>query len=155
MDKHAIVENLKSQLREQYKRTLAAVQEAAAGATGEDAKAESKYDTRGLELSYLAAGQVEQADRLAQELRAVEAFHFPEVDAAQSQVIHGSLIEANMDGRKVYYLLAPGGGGITVSSEDGELITVLGFSSPLTGLLLECTVGDLITQPPMEVVKIM
>ena len=40
-------------------------QEAHEGATHEDAVAKSKYDTHGLELSYLAGSQYERARKLA------------------------------------------------------------------------------------------
>ena len=135
MDKPAIIESLKAQLREQYERAVAAVNDAAEAATGEDTKAESKYDTRGLEASYLAAGQVEQANRLAKELAAVEAFDFPDHNS-RSSIEPGALVEGKLDGRTVYYLLAPGGGGLTIDT-DGGVVTVLGAEAPLRGHLLD------------------
>ena len=59
MNKSAIVESLRQQLKAQYERAIKALEGAHEAATGEDTKAESKYDTRGLEASYLAAGQAE------------------------------------------------------------------------------------------------
>lgn len=49
MDKSKVVEDLIRQLREQYERALGALRDATEGATGGDTRAESKYDTRGLE----------------------------------------------------------------------------------------------------------
>lgn len=152
MDKTEIIDALKSQLREQYRRAVAAVQDAAEAATGEDAKAESKYDTRGLEASYLAAGQVEQADRLAKELAAVEAFHFPDF-TSRSLIEPGALVEATLDGSSVYYLLAPGGGGLTIESGQAT-ITVLGNEAPLRGHLLDQKVGGRVERPPLEITAI-
>ncbi|MDF1812581.1 MAG: hypothetical protein P1V20_10210 [Verrucomicrobiales bacterium] len=150
MDKSAIIDSLKNQLKEQYERAVAAVQDAAEAATGDDTKAESKYDTRGLEASYLAAGQVEQADRMARELGAVEAFHFPDFTDA-TPIAPGALVEGVLDGKKVYYLLAPGGGGLTVNTEDGAVVTVLGSDAPLRGHLLDAKTGAKIERPPLQI----
>lgn len=152
MDKSAIIEALKVQLREQYERARAAVNDAAEAATGDDTKAESKYDTRGLEASYLAAGQVEQADRVARELAAVEAFNFPDLNN-KSVIEPGALVTGKLDDQTVYYLLAPGGGGLTIDSDLG-MVTVLGSEAPLRGHLLDEKVGARIERPPLEVTGI-
>jgi hypothetical protein len=153
MDKVEIVRALKEQLREQYSRAIAAVQDAADAATGEDSKAESKYDTRGLEASYLAAGQVAQADQLKRELAAVEAFDFPNL-SDDSPIKPGALVEAKLDGQTVHYLLAPGGGGLTIDIDDGGQVTVLGIEAPLRGNLLDQKVGGSVERPPLEITGI-
>jgi len=153
MDKQLIIESLKQQLRDQYDRTLAALQDAAEGATGDDTKAESKYDTRGLESSYLAAGQAEQAERLQKELSAMESFEFPNFTQS-SAIAPGALVEAIMEGKPVYYLLAPAGGGLSVETSDGNLVTILGSSAPLRGRMLDLKIGDTIEQPPLEIKSI-
>ena len=55
MNKSAIVESLRQQLKAQYERAIKALEGAHEAATGEDTKAE-QYDTRGLE-AHLAAGR--------------------------------------------------------------------------------------------------
>lgn len=152
MDKAKLVEDLVSQLKTEYTRALAAVQDAADGATGEDAKAESKYDTRGLELSYLAAGQVERADQCAKDLASVEGFEFPSFKSTDA-IDMGALVEAKLNHQTVYYLLAPAGGGIIIEL-DGTNVTVIGSASPLTGHLLEQKAGDQIEHPPLEVLDL-
>ena len=148
MTKAEIVEDLKTQLREKYERAVAAVKDAAEGATGDDSKAESKYDTRGLESSYLAAGQVEQAERLARELAAIEVTDFSEVNR---EVEAGSLVEGELDGRQVYYLIAPGGGGLTVEAESGKSVIVIGGGSPLGSQMLGKQVGEMTDQPQIRI----
>jgi hypothetical protein len=152
MDKTKIVDALREQLRNQYNRAVAAVQDAADAATGEDAKAESKYDTRGLEASYLAAGQVALADQLERELAAVEAFQFPELNN-DSPITPGALVEARLDRESVYYLLAPGGGGLTIDTENGS-VTVLGVDAPLRGNLMDQKVGGTVERPPLVIVGV-
>src|SRR5260370_42625742 len=43
------------------------------GATHESSRAESKYDTRGLEAAYLAGGQARQAKEILDSIKAYEA----------------------------------------------------------------------------------
>ncbi len=152
MDKAAIIEALRSQLQEQYERAIAALQDATEGATGDDTKAESKYDTRGLESSYLAAGQAEQADRLARELTLFDTFEFADFSDASS-IEPGALVTGELDGRAVHYLLAPAGGGLEIPCNDnsGEKVIVLSSTAPLRNALLDCCVGDSLERPPVTV----
>ncbi len=153
MNKSAIVKSLRAQLKAQYKRSIAALDDARDGATGDDAKAEGKYDTRGLEASYLAAGQAEQAEELGRGVSAMEAFEFPDFDF-DDPIGRGTLIEADSDGDIVYYLLAPAGGGLTCESEDGETITVIGPASPLSGKLIGQKVGKILDDPPLMILEV-
>lgn len=153
MNKSAIVESLRSQLNAQYERALAAHQSAKEGATGDDSKAEGKYDTRGLEASYLAAGQAEQVEELARGVSALNAFEFPDFDI-DDPIGRGALIEAEVDDELVYYLLSPAGGGLTCKSEDGETITVIGPSSPLSGKLIGQKVGKILDDPPLMILEV-
>jgi hypothetical protein len=54
MNKSALVETLLVELRARYRRAQSALSAATEAATGDDSKAEGKYDTRGLEASYPA-----------------------------------------------------------------------------------------------------
>lgn len=150
MDKEKIITSLIEQLRDQYQRTLAAVKDAAEGATGDDTKAESKYDTRGLESSYLAAGQIEQAERQARELADVEGFEFPGFDN-QSKIDLGALVEADLNGKQVYYLIAPAGGGISIENDSNMMIMTIGPAAPLAGQLFDKTTGDTVDHPPLKI----
>ena len=60
MKKPALLKAIIARLDAELALSLHAARIAAAGATDEQNKAENKYDTRGLELSYLAAGQGRQ-----------------------------------------------------------------------------------------------
>lgn len=152
MKKSELVADLIQQLRAKYERTLAAVQNAAEGATGDDTKAESKYDTRGLESSYLAAGQIEQAEQCAKDLAAVENFEFPNLKSTDV-IDMGALVEGVLNHQTVYYLLAPAGGGVVIEL-DGKTVTVIGSASPLTGHLVDRKVGFKVEHPPLEIVDV-
>lgn len=154
MDKVTLVESLKTQVQSQYDRALSALAGAAEAATGDDTKAESKYDTRGLEASYLAAGQAEQADELAQAVANLDAAEFPDYDF-DDPIGPGALVEAERDGELVFYLLAPAGGGITLEGEDGESITVLGPAAPLRTQLMGKTSGTTLDEVNLVILEVM
>ncbi len=154
MDKAALIESLKSLVRSQYERALAALAGAAEAATGEDTKAESKYDTRGLEASYLAAGQAEQADELAEALGHLEAAEFPDYDF-DDPIGPGALVEAEREGEVVFYLLAPAGGGLVLESGEGESVTVLGAEAPLRAQLMGKTSGSILDDIDLTILEVM
>jgi len=154
MEKSAIVANLKSQLQAQYNRASNALAGAHEAATGDDTKAEGKYDTRGLEASYLAAGQAEQAEHLVESLAILERFEFKEFDI-DDPIAVGALIEAEAADEIHFYLLAPVGGGFTCETEDGDTVTILGPASPLGKKFLGLTTGSVIAEPPVAILEVM
>jgi hypothetical protein len=60
-----------------------------AEATHESSKAESKYDTRGLEAAYLAGGQARQVKEILDSIKAYEALATP---ALAPQDRHGAWV---------------------------------------------------------------
>ena len=154
MDKTALIEQLLALVQSQYDRALAALAGATEAATGEDTKAESKYDTRGLEASYLAAGQAEQADELAEAIAHLENAEFPEFDF-DDPIAPGALVEAEREGEVVFYLLAPAGGGLILETEDRESVTVLGPEAPLRQQLLGVTSGTILDEIDLAVLEVM
>ncbi|MEO0417128.1 MAG: hypothetical protein AAF226_19505, partial [Verrucomicrobiota bacterium] len=153
MNKRSVIDSLLEALREQHTRATAAAESAAEGATGDDTKAECKYDTRGLESSYLAAGQAQQATDLEMAIAKVETFDF-DSSSQSSEIIPGALIEADRNGVTVFYLLAPGGGGIKCHSNTGEEVTILGSEAPLRAHFIGLEVGDQIERPPLTITAI-
>ena len=153
MNKSGIVQSLRLLVRAQYERALKALEGAHEAAAGEDTKAENKYDTRGLEASYLAAGQAEQADEWKIALSSLEAFEFPELDT-DDPITPGALVKAELDGEFVFYLLAPAGGGITCETEEGGTVTVIGPNAPIREQLLGKTTGDILDHPPLTSLEV-
>lgn len=153
MDKRPLVAALVAELRLRYERAVAALSGAREAATGADTKAENKYDTRGLEASYLAAGQAEQAEELRSSLQAVENFDFSDFDPDDSIAV-GALVEVEQDGEIRYYLLAPAGGGIVLEGEEGETVTVLGAASPLAERLRGRKPGEIFADPEVFVLEV-
>lgn len=143
-----IVEKLASEL-ELY---LRAARTAAAEATDEQSKAENKYDTRGLEASYLARGQSRQAAEIESAVvlfRGLAGKAFKE--AAPVDV--GALIELKGRRARTFYFMGPKAGGTEVE-HDGEEITVITAASPLGSQLMGRKVGDRVKMPSGEEFKV-
>lgn len=144
--------HVRQQLRTQLERLEGAARDAHAAATDPDSKAESKYDTRSLEASYLAAGQARQLEELAEDLRLLD--HFEPVDfEIDSTVASGALVEVMKDGDSEYFLLAPAAGGLTVRHFDRE-ITLLTPSSRLYQSLTGGAVGTVVTDQGHTIMEI-
>lgn len=137
--KDRLFESIREELRAQLLRLKEAAREAHAAATDAGSKAESKYDTRNLEASYLASGQAKQVEELAESLRLFEAFDVMSIEGAE-HIVMGSLVET-ADG--AWYLLAPSAGGLEIV-HDGREVTVLTPSSPLYQKLLGKARRDMI-----------
>jgi len=111
-----------------------------AEATDEQSKAENKYDTRGLEASYLARGQSKQ---VAETLQVREQFvALPPRDFAPADPIDlGALIEVTEANERSLYFIGPGAGGTEIS-HGGEMILVITPQSPLGQQLLKRRQGE-------------
>lgn len=154
MNKTHLVDSLKLELRRRYDRAVTALAGAHEAATGPDTKAENKYDTRGLEASYLAAGQADQAEELLRGITSIEAFEFEDFDI-DDPIATGALIEAERDDEVLYYLLAPAGGGLVITADSGEPVTVLGPASPLAVKLRGKTTGSILSDPDLLILEVM
>jgi hypothetical protein len=153
MNKTLLINSLHAELKQRYERALAALAGAHEAATGTDTKAENKYDTRGLEASYLAAGQAEQAEDLQRGLNALEAFEFRDFEF-DDEIETGALVEGEKDDELVYYLLAPAGGGLVLTADTGEAVTVLGPGAPLAMAMNGKTAGIILSDPDLMILEI-
>ena len=110
-----------------------------AEATDEENKAEDKYDTRGLEASYLAHGQSKAAEEAALALAQFQAL--PVRDFAAGEPISlGAAVVLEGTGRSLYFI-GPRAGGTEVSC-DGETVLVITPQSPLGRQLMGRRQGD-------------
>ncbi len=153
MNKSLIITSLVEELRKRLDRAVTAYDGARDGATSAESRAEHKYDTRGLESSYLAAGLAEKIEDMRRELHAVEICSFREFDL-DDPVGLGALVEVEQGGSSVWYLLAPGGGGITLTDEDGCMVTVISPTSPLASALTGMTVGSVTSDPSLTLLEV-
>jgi transcription elongation GreA/GreB family factor len=131
---------------------LRAAKTAAAEATDEQSKAENKYDTRGLEASYLARGQSRQAAEIESAVllfRSLATKRFAETDPIDI----GALVELKGRRARAFYFMGPKAGGTEVEHA-GEEITVITPPSPLGGQLMGKKVGDRVKMPSGEEFKV-
>jgi hypothetical protein len=140
MDKLRILKAVRSELEEELRRQLAAQQTAADGATHAEARAETKWDTCGLEQSYLARGHARQFERLAAQVEELRSFVPPSFSGKPIAV--GALVEAEMNGETMLFLLLNCGGGIELML-DGRTLTVITPESPLGAVLTGKVKGDI------------
>lgn len=150
--KSAIITTVRAHLQAQYDRILSAAQEARGYATDPGSKAESKYDTRSLEASYLAVGQAEQADELAEALVDFDIFDWPNFPP-NARITLGALVECDFSGDRVFCLIAPSGGGTSCRFEGVE-VTVVTPQAPLYQRIAGRQTGDQITDPPVRILSV-
>ena len=141
MNKIAILQVIARRLESDLEQATDAAIESAESATHEESRAEGKYDTRGLETSYLASGQARHAVELRESLAAVKNFSIPDFTQS-SPIALGALVTLlSSQGREIFFL-APGMGGIEISYDDNSTITVISSRSPVGNELLGKSVGD-------------
>jgi hypothetical protein len=150
--KSILLEKIRIELKASLERLSKAAMDAHAAATDPGSKAESKYDTRSLEASYLAAGQARQVDELAAAVRAFESLNFPDF-AMEDAIDAGALVEVEMRGEMSLLLLAPAAGGM-ILVEGGREITLLTPASALYQKLLGMRAGDFHEENDLLVVEV-
>ena len=140
--KHIITEILKilSQNLETLVETANIAKDAA---TAEESKAENKYDTRGLEASYLAGAQSKRAIELQEQIYRIS--HLKIKDYSENDPIGSTaLIELDAGSNVTTFFLIPVAGGLTLKVNDTEIKT-LTVEAPLGKELIGKFVGDEIT----------
>lgn len=147
--KSALLTKVRNELRSRLEVLSRAAMDAHAAATDPGSKAEGKYDTRSLEASYLAAGQARQVDELAEAVRIFGGLALPDF-GANDTIDAGALVEVELGGESLFYLLAPASGGLELSHE-GREVTLLTPASALYQKLLGLEVGDTLDAPPLRV----
>jgi len=140
MDKKALINALVTTLETELESLERAAQAAHEAATHEEAVAEDKYDTRGLEASYLAGAQKARV----RELRLTIAHYknlpvrgFDEDDEIETTAV----VDLETDGEIRRNFLGPWAGGARFPFE-GDEIRVITPASPLGQALLGKCVGE-------------
>jgi transcription elongation GreA/GreB family factor len=123
INKRALLKKIIAQLTAELESYFRAAQAAHAEATHEQNKAENKYDTRGLEASYLARGQSRQ---LAETEVAIQAFE--KLNARNFEVDEpvdlGALVELEQKSERILFFLGPKAGGTEVTLAGREILVI-------------------------------
>ena len=129
MKKAQLVKQIVASLSESLGVLEKAARASHAEATHESSKAESKYDTRGLEAAYLAGGQARQAKEILDSINLYEAL--PTRNFARDEPIDlTALVELDADGVSSVYFIGPRNGGLEINCQRKE-VTVITPQSPL------------------------
>jgi transcription elongation GreA/GreB family factor len=140
MNKRAIIQKIAAKLAGELEIYFRAAQFSRAEATHEQSRAESKYDTRGLEASYLARGQSKQAAEIEAAIAEFEKLATKRLDG-NGTIDIGSLVELETGGERSYYFVGPRAGGTEVIHDRKEIL-VITPQSPLGEQLVGKKAGD-------------
>ena len=129
LNKTAIIRKIIAALAAELEGYARSARAAHADATDEQSKAENKYDTRGLESSYLARGQSRQALEVMQAMQQYESLAVRQF--AQHEPINiGAVVELERQGERILYFVGPGAGGTGIECE-GQAVLVITPQSPI------------------------
>lgn len=141
MTKQQVLQQIIDTLKVDLDVATRAAQTAYETATHEENIAENKYDTLGLEASYLAAGQARRVEEIRQSLQRFQALVLEPHDE-QRGIRSGDLITLESDhGQPQQLFLGPDAAGLKVRHQE-TLITVITAKAPLGQNLLGKLAGD-------------
>lgn len=142
MNKRAIIKKIIIKLAEELEVYFRAAAASRTEATHEQSKAENKYDTRGLEASYLARGQSRQAAEIQGAIAAFENLKPRNFGAAQPVDV-GAFVELETNGETAGYFVGPRAGGTEIV-HDKRPVLVITPESPLGKQLIGRKQGDVL-----------
>ena len=131
-----IMEDLGGRLDVLYQSARAAYE----GATHDESKAEDKYDTRGLEASYLAGAQAKRIEELEDAIARYRNLA-PRSFSTSDPVALTALVLLEVNGVESLYFIGPEAGGIKLL-QGGETITVITAKAPLGRQLIGSLADD-------------
>lgn len=129
MNKRTLLKAILAALQTELATFTRAAQAARAEATDPQSRAENKYDTRGLEASYLAAGQARQVAELEAAIAAFGALPMRKLEVGEGIGL-GAFVEVERAGERTAYFLGPCAGGTEVTVAK-RAVLVITPQSPL------------------------
>lgn len=146
MHKAQLIQQVIASLSDSLELLEKAARASHAEATHESSKAESKYDTRGLEAAYLAGGQARQAKEILDSIKLYRSL--PVRDFTPEEPIDlTALVVLDVDGTRALYFIGPRNGGLEIKCQRKE-ITVITLQSPLGQQLMGKKAGQRWTAQP-------
>jgi transcription elongation GreA/GreB family factor len=141
MDKFLLQQQVLRRLAEDLLQAEQAVRSAHETATHEENIAENKYDTLGLEASYLATGQVRRAEAIRKALADWRQFRPRPYDVGQGIQLGALVCLIDSDAKQQHLFLGPDGGSMKLVSGT-EFVQVISSLAPLGRALLGKCEGD-------------
>ena len=159
MDKFLLQQQVLERLADDLLQTEQAARVAHEAATHEENIAENKYDTLGLEASYLATGQARRADAIRQAMASWRQFRPRPYDASRGIELGALVCLVDSGGKQQLVFLGPDGGSMKLLSGT-QLVQVISSEAPLGRALLGKCEGDEVSiavapsQPQFEVLRV-
>ena len=144
MSKNALLEAIIATLATDLALLTEAARSAHAAATHEECLPDNKYDTTGLEASYIAQGQANRAQEIRQALERYRKLTLQPFDNTTPIRLTAAVTIEDDDGRCRQVFIGPDAGGLKLSVGGAEYL-VITPESPLGRALLGRTYGDEIT----------
>lgn len=141
MDKPALLARIIDTLTEDAETLRRAAQSAYETATAEENIAENKYDTLGLEASYLATGQARRSAEIRQSLATYQQLQLRDYDPVAGVQLSNLVVLEDPQGQQRTLFLGPHAAGLKII-EGRQLVTVITPRSPLGQQLLGKRVDD-------------
>ena len=145
MNKAALIREIVARLQENFTVLQQAARASHAEATHESSKADNKYDTRGLEASYLARGQSRQAKEILDSIKLYEALP-PRDFSPGDPIALSAVVRVDARGTRDTYFIGPTSGGLEIEHQS-EAIMVITPQSPLGQSMMGKRVGQHWTAP--------
>jgi len=124
---------------------VAAAQAAHAAATHEECVADNKYDTLGLEASYIAQGQANRAQEIRVALESYRSLELRPFDETTPIRLTALVSLEEEDGSTRTVFLGPEAGGVKITV-DGREVVVITPNSPLGRAILGKRCGDIFSR---------
>jgi len=127
--KEQILASLLAKLKQELATLESAFQASKSLATDQEFKAESKYDTRALEASYLASAEQRRIEELKLDIQMLNDLDLSQ-SKKSSEIGLGSLVKLEFSNQIRSYFLVPTNGG-EMFSVQGEVVLVISVFSPI------------------------
>jgi len=140
VNKSVLIKKVIAELGKDLELLTKAARAAHAEATHEQSKADNKYDTRGLEASYLARGQARQVAETEDAIKQFEALPLLKFGPGEPIKL-SAFVELQAKGEPVFYFVGPRSGG-TEFKHGKKDVLVITPQSPLGQQLMGKKKGD-------------
>ncbi|MCB9613277.1 MAG: GreA/GreB family elongation factor [Sandaracinus sp.] len=141
IDKRAVLAAAIAKLEEEHRALVAHAEATREEATHEEAKPENDKDTRAVEQSYLARGQAQRVEDMAESITRLRFMELPSF-GPDDAIAAGALVEVELDDESTQrWFVVPVGGGMTVE-QAGETIRLITPASPVGQALVGKFEGD-------------
>ncbi len=141
IEKEALLLSIIDKLREIHQLALDATQRAIEQATDKEAVARSKYETFGLEASYLAHGQAIRVSECEADIQAYRKLPVL-IYNDKSMINQGALVTLlNQDGVESQFFIGPSAGGVKIIHKNIILSLITPFA-PLGKAMIGLQIGD-------------